>query len=222
MCGRFALATEKNILDMLYDLEIRTGFNLKPRYNIAPSQQVPVLRLSPGEGKRELVELKWGLVPFWAEDPSIGSRMINARAETAAEKPSFRDAFRKRRILVPASGFYEWKKEEGVKQPYFITRKDKKTFSMAGLWERWDKGDAPLESFTILTIEPNSLISELHNRMPVIIPEEAYKEWLNPAADLQLLQKLLVPYPPDELIYHPVSRLVNRPANDTPDLIKPL
>lgn len=222
MCGRFALATEKNILDMLYDLEIRTNFNLKPRYNIAPSQQVPVLRLSPNDGKRELIELKWGLVPFWADDPSIGSKMINARAETLAEKPSFRDAFRKRRLLVPVSGFYEWKKKEGAKQPYYITRKDNRLFSLAGLWELWDKGDTPLESFTILTTEPNSLISKLHNRMPVIIPKEAYQDWLNPASEAELLQKLLVPYPPEDLTFHPVSRLVNSPASDNPELIKPV
>jgi putative SOS response-associated peptidase YedK len=222
MCGRFALATEKNILDMLYDLEIRTGFNLAPRYNIAPSQQVPVMRLSPADGSREMALLKWGLVPFWADDPAIGNKMINARAETVADKPSFRDAFKKRRALVPASGFYEWKKIEGVKQPYYITRKDNKPFSLAGLWEIWNKGSEPLETFTILTTEPNTIIAELHNRMPVIIPHEAYKLWLDPATDQNTLKKLLVPYPEDELTLYPVSRLINSPANDSSGLIEPL
>jgi putative SOS response-associated peptidase YedK len=222
MCGRFALATEKNILDMLYDLEIRTGFNLVPRYNIAPSQQVPVVRLSPADGRRELALLKWGLVPFWADDPAIGNKMINARAETAAEKPSFRDAFKKRRALVPASGFYEWKKEEGGKQPYYITSKDNSLFSLAGLWEVWHKGSEPLETFTILTTEPNPLVADLHNRMPVIIPQEAYKKWLNPATDLVALKGLLVPYPESKLQVYPVSRLVNSPANDSPNLTEPL
>jgi len=222
MCGRFALATEKNILDMLYDLEIRTGFNLVPRYNVAPSQQVPVVRLSPVDGRRELALLKWGLVPFWADDPTIGSKMINARAETAAEKPSFRDAFKKRRALVPASGFYEWQKIEGVKQPYYITRQDKSLFSLAGLWETWNKGSEPLETFTILTTEPNTMVAELHNRMPVIIPHEAYNLWLDPATDLKTLKNMLVPYPENELTLYAVSRLVNSPSNDSPGLIEPL
>ncbi len=222
MCGRFALATEKHILDMLYDLEIRTGFNLAPRYNIAPSQQVSVMRLSPVDGGRELALLKWGLVPFWAEDPAIGSKMINGRAETAAEKPSFRDAFKKRRALVPASGFYEWKKVEGNKQPYYITSKNNKPFSLAGLWETWNKGPEPLETFTILTTEPNTTVSELHDRMPVIIPQEAYNLWFDPSTDPATLKNMLSPYPEGELRFYTVSRLVNSPANDNPGLIEPL
>ncbi|MDW7738802.1 MAG: SOS response-associated peptidase [Bacillota bacterium] len=221
MCGRFALATEKHILDLLYELEARSDLELQPRYNIAPTQETLALRLSPNDNKRELVSLKWGLVPFWADDKSIGSRMINARSETVAEKPSFRDAFRKRRLLVPASGFYEWKKEDGGKQPYFITQKDKHPFSFAGLWERWDKGDSPLETFTILTTEPNSLLAELHNRMPVIIPEKDYARWLDPSAGVETLQQLLIPYPAEELSAYPVSRLVNSPANDSSELINP-
>jgi putative SOS response-associated peptidase YedK len=222
MCGRFALATEKNILDMLYDLEIRTGFNLVPRYNIAPSQQVPVVRLSPVDGRRELALLKWGLVPFWADDPTIGSKMINARAETVADKPSFRDAFKKRRALVPASGFYEWKKTDSSKQPYYITTKGNRPFSLAGLWETWNKGSETLETFTILTTDPNPLVAELHNRMPVIIPQEGYKLWLAPAADPAALKSMLAPYPKGELQFYPVSPLVNNPSNDNPGLIEPL
>ncbi len=222
MCGRFALATDKKILAMLYDLDLRTDFDLPPRYNIAPSQKALTLRLSPEDGKRDLAELKWGLVPFWADDPAIGSRMINARAETAAEKPSFRNAFKKRRLLIPVSGFFEWKKEDGNKQPYYIYRKDENPFSLAGLWEIWDKGSAPLESFTILTTEPNSLLSDIHNRMPVIVHQKDYSAWLDPNSEPSRLKQILAPYSAEELIYHPVSQEVNRPANDHPSLIQAL
>lgn len=222
MCGRFALVTEKKILDMLYDLELRTGFELRPRYNIAPSQQVLTVRLSPEDGNREYSEMKWGLVPSWADDPAIGSRMINARAETAAEKPSFRSAYKKRRLLIPASGFFEWKKEAEGKQPYYIYSTDHQLFSFAGLWERWEKGASPLESFTILTTGPNSLLADLHNRMPVIIGKEDYSFWLDPATEPADLQKLLQPYPSDQLSFHPVSPLVNKPVNDGPELLEEL
>jgi len=220
MCGRFALATEKHILEILYQLEIRE--DLQPRYNIAPSQNILACRLSPQHGRRELAALKWGLVPFWAEDETIGSRMINARSETVAEKPSFRDAFKKRRLLIPVSGFYEWKKEDGAKQPFYISRKDGQPFSLAGLWERWEKGKNPLESCTILTTEPNSLLAPLHNRMPVVVPPESYELWLDPEANSKTLHELLAPYPPDELIFYPVSRLVNSPYNESPELIEAL
>lgn len=221
MCGRFALATEKKILEMLYQLIIRDDFELRPRYNISPSQQIAVCRLSPQNGKKELAALKWGLVPFWVEDQSIGSRMINARSETAASKPSFRDAFKKRRILIPVSGFYEWKQEvEDVKQPYYIQRQDGQPFSLAGLWERWEKGTVPLESCTILTTEPNTLIAPLHKRMPVIIAPGNYDLWLDPSTDHAALTALLAPYAAAELAANPVSRLVNSPANDSPELIE--
>lgn len=222
MCGRFALATEKNILDMLYELEGRTDFSLRPRYNIAPSQKTVVLRLSPESGERELADLQWGLVPFWADDPAIGNKMINARAETADLKPSFREAFKKRRLLVPASGFFEWKKEEDGKQPYYITSVDGKPFSLAGLWERWEKGGKILETFTILTTEANELVARLHQRMPVILSRLAYGQWLNHQSNPADLQKLLIPYSSTALTAYPVSRLVNSPANDNPALVEPL
>lgn len=221
MCGRFALVAEKRILDMLFGLELR--FDLQPRFNIAPSQDILALRRSPdAENEKEFVHLRWGLVPFWAEDSSIGSRMINARSETAPEKPSFRSAFKKRRLLIPASGFYEWKKEQDGKQPYYICREDGNPFAFAGLWERWDKGDEPLETCTILTTEPNSLLAPIHNRMPVILPTSHFDRWLDPQANSADLQDLLQPYPPGELKAYPVSRQVNKPSNDIPDLIKPL
>ena len=222
MCGRFALATEKDILDMLYDLESRTGFELPCRYNIAPTQQSVLLRLVPGEEQPQLASLQWGLVPFWADDPAIGNRMINARAETIAAKPSFREAFKKRRALVPASGFFEWKKENGGKQPYYITRKDKRPFSMAGLWESWNKGGDVLETFTIITTTANKLLAGLHDRMPVIIPEEAYQLWLDHSTDKEKISSLLQPSPVEELTLYPVSKAVNSPANDRPELIEPL
>jgi len=223
MCGRFALVTEKHILELLFELDYSFDFELKSRFNIAPTQQAPVVRLSVAEGKRELALLKWGLVPFWSKDETIGNRLINARAETVHEKPAFRDAYKKRRLLVPASGFYEWKSETGGKQPYFITAKSKELISLAGLWERWDKGpEQTLETFTILTTEPNPLIAELHNRMPVIIPPQSFGVWLDPLTGEDHLQQLLKPYPEDQLTYYPVSRLVNKPSNDLPELIEPL
>ena len=222
MCGRFALATEKNILEMLYQLEIRSDFDLQPRFNIAPSQQIVALRRFPQSGEKELVNLKWGLVPFWSEDETSGSRLINARSETVDEKRTFRNAYKKRRLLIPVSGFYEWKKEEGAKQPYYITRKDGQPFSLAGLWERWEKSGTPLESCTILTTTPNVLLAALHKRMPVIIPRRAYKYWLDPGTESASLKELLVPYPAAELTFHPVSRLVNSPANDSSDMVEPL
>ncbi len=221
MCGRFALVTEKRILEMLYGLELRG--DLQPRYNIAPSQEILTLRWSPQFEKREFIYLKWGLVPFWAKDSSIGSRMINARAETAPDKPSFRDAFKKRRLIIPASGFFEWKKEEaGTKQPYYISPKEGGLFSLAGLWERWEKGGKPLESCTILTTEPNRLVAPLHSRMPVIISPRDLENWLDPRADHADLLELLKPSPPEEMVASPVSNKVNKPANNTPDLLEPV
>lgn len=221
MCGRFALVTEKRILEMLYGLELR--WDLQPRYNIAPSQEILTLRWSTQFEKREFIYLKWGLVPFWAKDSSIGSRMINARAETAPDKPSFRDAFKKRRLIIPASGFFEWKKEEaGTKQPYYISPKEGGLFSLAGLWERWEKGGKPLESCTILTTEPNRLVAPLHSRMPVIISPRDLENWLDPRADHADLFELLKPFPPEEMVAIPVSNKVNKPANNTPDLLEPV
>ncbi len=220
MCGRFALATDKKVLEMLYDLEIRC--DLLPRYNIAPSQEILAVRLSPAGGSKEAITLKWGLVPFWSDDPAIGSRMINARAETASQKPSFREAFKKRRLLIPASGFFEWKKEAGAKQPYYICREDGRPFSLAGLWERWEKADMPLETCTILTTAANQLAAPLHHRMPVIIPRQAYEKWLEPATEKNALTGLLQPYPSGGFTAYPVSSLVNNPAYDTPEMITPV
>jgi putative SOS response-associated peptidase YedK len=222
MCGRFALIAPDQDLAVQFDLP--TVPTLAPRYNIAPTQPVAVVRSTAGAAARELAVLHWGLVPFWAEDPKIGARMINARAETAAEKPAFRAAFRRRRCLVPADGFYEWQKLNGGKQPFFIRLQDGRPFAFAGLWEHWQgPEDAVLESCTLLTTGPNELMQALHNRMPVILPPQDYALWLDPqVGQVERLQPLLRPYPAAEMIAYPVSRRVNSPENDDRLCIEPL
>jgi putative SOS response-associated peptidase YedK len=192
---------------------------MKPRFNIAPTQEVPVIRRR--EQGREAAPLKWGLVPSWAKDEKVGARMINARGETVSEKPSFRSAVKTRRCLVPASGFYEWVKTEDGKQPHFIHFADARTFAFAGLWERWhQRGGGPLDTFTIITTSPNPLIAELHDRMPVILPSAAWREWLEPAPlETDRLEQLLVPHPAENMEAYPVSRHVNSPRNDDPECI---
>jgi len=173
-------------------------------------------------GQREIAMLRWGLIPFWAKDDKIGYKTINARAETIATAPAFRAAFKKRRCLVPASGFYEWKKlEDGSKQPYLIAARDGSPFSFAGLWERWDKDEAPVETFTIITGEPNSLVADLHNRMPVILDPDDYDVWLT-AVDTAIPQALLQPFPTQLMTAFPVSKRVNSPENDDAAVIAPL
>jgi putative SOS response-associated peptidase YedK len=192
-----------------------------PSYNVAPTQEVAAVLLESGERRLEM--LRWGLIPSWADDPQIGSRMINARSETAAEKPSFRTAFRKRRCLIPADGFYEWQKTGNGKQPYYIHMKDGSPFVFAGLWETWGgDGKDEIRSCTILTTDPNELIAPIHNRMPVILYPENYELWLDPdVREVDLLSSLLGPYPEDAMEAYPVSRRVNSPANDEPSCIEP-
>jgi putative SOS response-associated peptidase YedK len=227
MCGRFTHRLTWEQVHGLYNILVpdagqRQGeLELKPRFNAAPTDVLPVCRLNRS-GSREIAMLRWGLIPYWADDPKIGYRTINARGETVATAPAFRAAFRKRRCLVPASGFYEWKKlAGGGKQPYLIQMRDGSPFSFAGLWERWDKGEAPIETFTIITGEPNSLAAELHDRMPVIIGPEDYDAWLT-ATDTTIPQALLQPFPSQLMTAYPVSTKVNSTKNDTPDLIEPL
>lgn len=219
MCGRYTLRLTPSELAEFFDLFRQPEFG--PRYNIAPTQQVAVIRQS--DGNRELSEMRWGLIPSWAKDEKIGSRMINARSETAAEKPSFRAAFRRRRCLIPADGFFEWQKVEGGKQPYLIGLLNDRPFAFAGLWERWEhpQGDA-IESCTILTTTPNELLADIHDRMPVILSDDAYDPWLDPTCDPDALQELLTPYPPDELQMTPVSTVVNNPRNDVPECVEPV
>ena len=224
MCGRFAQAASPEAIAELFDLPRAAVPDYTPRYNLAPTQPALVLRRHPHTGERELTFLVWGLIPSWARDPGIGSKLINARAETLAEKPAFRAAFRRRRCLVPADGFYEWKKRGQGKQPYFIARKDGKPMALAGLWEHWQGPDGSvIESFTLITTEPNELVRQLHNRMPAILPQDAFDLWLDPETDLDTLQQLLLtPYPAALLTAWPVSTRVNSPAHDAPDLIEPL
>lgn len=237
MCGRFTLATPAAEWAALFGLD-RVP-DLEPRYNIAPTQDVPVVRsTAPAQGgdgaaaastgssgpPRELVELRWGLVPHWARefDP-VGRALINARSETAAEKPSFRDSFRFRRCLVVADGFYEWKPEGSRKQPFWIHREDGRAFAFAGLWDRWTGGEGPpVESCTILTTPANEALRPLHDRMPVILETDAHATWLDPDAPAWELEPLLAPMPPEALAFHPVSTRVNHVGNDDPACIEPL
>ena len=225
MCGRYTLSDPGDLLD---ELGVKNpGWDLSPRYNIAPTQGVAAVRSAPdgpGMGQRELVALHWGLVPFWAKEKSIGNRMINARGESLAEKPSFRNALRRRRCLILADGFYEWAKVQGGKQPYHIHLRDHRPFVFAGLWEQWNKGpEGPLESCTIITTEANERIRPLHHRMPVILDGDARDLWLDPSVDDSgLLSTVLNPYDDDPIELTPVSRLVNNPRNETPDCLKPV
>jgi putative SOS response-associated peptidase YedK len=222
MCGRFTLITPAEVVAEQFQLiEVPS---LSPRYNVAPTQPVAAVRPSPGNGGRELVLLRWGLVPFWAKDPAIGSRMINARSETVAQKPAFRAAFRRRRCLVPADGFYEWQRQDQGKQPFYIRLGNEKPFAFAGLWEHWEGPDETvIDSCTLLTTEPNDLIRLLHNRMPVILAPSDYDLWLDPGVqEAELLQPLLRPYPSENMIAYPISTWVNSPRNEGPQCIEPL
>ena len=217
MCGRYTLSDPGDLLTEL-GVEPPDDLELTPRYNIAPTQSVATVRASPqGEG-RELALLHWGLIPFWAKEKKIGNRMINARSETVAEKPSFRNAYRKRRCLLLADGFYEWVKMGSAKQPHHIYLDDHQPFTLAGLWERWEKGpDGPIESCTILTTDANDTVRPLHHRMPVILEGEARDLWLDPSVqDPEALAPLLRPFPEGRIAHHPVSKLVNSPRNDVP------
>ena len=220
MCGRYTLSSPGEAVAEL--LELDSTPRLAPRYNIAPTQESAVVR-TRGD-RRELAELRWGLVPYWAAKPAAGSPMINARSETVATKPAFRSSLRRRRCLVPANGFYEWRRTPGGKQPYLIGMKGGAPFAFAGLWDRWVPHEgAPLESFTILTTRPNELTAKLHDRMPVILPPPRHELWLDPGeTDPDRLTPLLEPYPAGAMTAFAVSPLVNKPANDLPECVQPL
>ncbi len=220
MCGRFALVATGEEVAEHYQLP-EVPF-VVPRYNIAPTQPVAAVRLNPA-GEREFTFFQWGLIPSWAKDPSMGSRMINARAETAAEKPAFRAAFKRRRCLLPATGFYEWCAVDGRKQPMYIHGAEGGIVSLAGLWEVWSSPDGGLlETCTILTTTPNTLMEPIHNRMPVILEPADYSTWLAPDTPPGRLQHLLRPFVDGHLAAYAVSTAVNKPQNDTPDIIVPL
>ena len=223
MCGRFTLSTPAQTLQQVFDLAETP--DLPPRYNIAPSEAIAAIRLPEPQAGRRLDLLRWGLVPPWAKEPDVGARMINARAETAATNPAFRAAFRRRRCLVPADGFYEWQRlERRNKQPFYIRMRDGSPFAFAGLWEHWEgpQGDA-LETCTILTTDPSELVRPVHDRMPVILDPRDWDLWLDPGVqDPARLQPLLRPYPPEQMIAFPVGQGVNNPANDREECVAPL
>ena len=237
MCGRYTLLVEQADLEERFDAQFADASEgFEPRYNMAPGQRLPVIT---NEAPETIRRFEWGLVPSWADDDSGGP--INARAETVDEKPTFREAYERRRCLVPADGFYEWVETDSGKQPYRVTFEDDRVFALAGLWERWepddettqtgleafgggaddaasDGDDGPLETFTIVTTEPNDLVGDLHHRMAVILEPGTEREWLtadDPSA-------LLEPHPADEMRAYPVSRAVNDPSVDDPSLVEPL
>ena len=221
MCGRFTLTVDPaELADAFGSYEFPTRF--APRYNIAPTQ--PVLAI-PNDAKNKADFFLWGLIPSWAKDPSIGGKLINARGETIAEKPSFRGGFKYKRCLILADGFYEWKTAAGTKTktPYYIHMKDRKPFAIAGLWDVWNspEGDS-LRTCTIITTEPNELMSTLHNRMPVILDPKDYDLWLDPAPQTpEKLIHLIEPFPAASMSAYPVSTLVNKPGNDRPECVVP-
>ena len=222
MCGRYAVHANVEELIERFKLKLIEA-QVEPRYNIAPTQDIAVVVET--ERGRVLKSLRWGLVPRWAQDVAIGNKMINARAETLAEKPSFRSLLKSHRCVIPASGFYEWKAEAGKKTPYYIHRQDDEPFGFAGLWTEWkEKGSdkPPLGTCTIITTAANELMQSIHQRMPVILPSEACAEWLNPDnEESEDLIKLLVPYAWADIEAYPVATTVNSPRNQGKELIEP-
>jgi putative SOS response-associated peptidase YedK len=218
MCGRFSLKASPDDLRKTLGAEPLPGY--RPRYNIAPTQDV--LSLVMDADARAFRMLRWGLVPFWADDPRIGNRMINARAETVAQKPAFRNAFSRQRCLVVADGFYEWQASASGKQPYRIQQPGAEPFCFAGLWERWERGAQRIESCTILTRAADERIAPIHDRMPVILDSSEYDPWLNPETAPAALHDMIASVPAVELESYPVSPLVNRPSNDGPECLAPL
>jgi putative SOS response-associated peptidase YedK len=218
MCGRFALSAITKDIEKLQQ-GLVSKIEITPRFNIAPSQEIAaILNSSPNE----IQSAKWGLVPYWADDPAIGYKMINARSETIDSKPSYKIPFRQKRCLIFASGFYEWKKSEDkkVKTPYYFHLLNEKIFTFAGLWSYWEKGDKPITSATIITTSVNDIVKPIHDRMPVIIRLQDWHKWLSNDTDLCDLKELLHPFPADEMDTYVVSKAVNTPKNDSPELIE--
>jgi putative SOS response-associated peptidase YedK len=227
MCGRYVEVSSPALLaERFHVTEVRPK-ELEPRYNVAPRADVPVV--AERHGQRVLDVVRWGLVPFWAKDPKIGDRMINARAESLRTSNAFKRAFERKRCIVPADGFYEWQKIEGrrTKQPWFIRRRDGEPLAFAGLWESWHDPNAdddapPLRTCVIITTDPNELLAPIHDRMPVVLPESAWDTWLDvDNHDVGALQRLLVPYPAREMEAWAVSMQVNKADNEGPGLLDP-
>ena len=225
MCGRFALISPTEKIADTFKINQASLSTLPPsipRYNIAPTQPIAAVRLDE-YGARELTFFHWGLIPSWSKDMKFGSKLINARSETVPEKPSFRAAFKRRRCIIPADGFYEWQKTNDGKQPMFIQAADKTPLSLAGLWEFWSSpdGDA-IQSCTILTTSPNEMMAQIHNRMPVILEPEDFQMWLDPGPNPLDALHLFRSYPAHKMAAYPVSTIVNSARNDTPACIEPL
>jgi len=220
MCGRFTLAVSASVLAKVFDLD--SPLHHSPRFNIAPTQDVPIVRAG-AEGDREWAFCRWGLIPSWATEPGVGARMINARSESAAEKPSFRKAFASSRCLVPSDGFFEWVTTPSGKQPYHIRFSDRRAFAFAGLWERWGRGpDNTIDSFTILTTAPNTVAATIHHRMPVILAPESWEEWLkNTGLAPERRNFLTRPFPSAGMEAIPVSTRVNSPVKDDVGCLEP-
>ncbi len=221
MCGRYRLSRRKPMIEEYFDTENEVDW--EPRYNIAPSQPVAIIRQDPSKPERHFTLARWGLIPSWARDASIGFKTINARAETVASKPAFRDGFVRRRCLLPADGFFEWSRRGKEKQPFHFGMQDDSLFAFAGLWDRWkDPEGALIESCTILTTTPNALLTDVHDRMPVILRPENYDLWLDPGFnDVKALAELLAPFDASQMKSFPVSTRVNAVANDNPDCSAP-
>lgn len=220
MCGRFTQRHKAEEVVERFEVD-PDDLIAQPRYNIAPSQTLAAVR--QGEG-RELFACRWGLIPFWAKDPAIGNRMINARAETLAEKPSFRRAFAARRCLIPADGFYEWQKQgKGASRPFYIRLRDDRLFGFAGLWEEWKSPEGEVvTTCAIITVEPNELMAGIHNRMPAILKPEHEAAWLDRSNDIPAVSNLLQPYPSELMEAYEISRAVNNPRFDDPACIEPV
>lgn len=221
MCGRFTLKSSPE--QLVTQFRLSDTPQIEPHFNIAPTNDVATVRAEADGIGRKLDLLHWGFVPVWAKDPSVGNRMINARSETAATSPAFKRAFRERRCLIVADGFFEWQRIGNKKQPYYIRLEDGEPFAFAGLWEAWRGPDgATLQSCTLLTTAPNDLVRSVHDRMPVILAPSAYDQWLDPQVkDPAALMPLLQSYPAEEMMAYPVSTLVNNPRNDHPENIAP-
>jgi len=220
MCGRYNLVTDGQAF--IDAFQVINRLDWRPRYNIAPSQPVPAIRRE-AEGRRAVL-LRWGLIPHWAKDEKFGYHTINARAETVDRKPTFRAAFKRRRCLIPATGFYEWQKVDRHKQPWNIRLRDRELFAFAGLWEHWQGEDGKeIESCTIIVTDANEALRPIHDRMPVILDPADYDTWLDPeTTDASRLKPLLGPWPAEAMECWPVSRRVGNPANDDPALLEPL
>lgn len=219
MCGRFSLVVPERFFSRVFVFKDLP--EMQPAYNIPPGVDIWAVKNRESTGEPTVARLSWGLVPSWAKDPKIGYRMINARSETACDKPAFRSAFKQGRCVIPADGFYEWRRNEKTKMPFHIHLHEHEPFAMAGLWETWKGPEGgELHSCTILTTAPNNLMESIHDRMPVILPWEAVAAWLAPDTSIDELKSLLLPYPADNMEAYPVSPLVNNPRNNRPECLK--